>query len=356
MIESNDVIKVEVKDDWIEQGLDYALKSWPYTFNRMGSANPYSRIEKIMLGIMAEYAIVDYLNKNEIKYDELGKTYWYQKDIYDVGIGNYKIDVKSCYLKPEKVDGKTIEEFRNNNFEWLLGCTGLVPQDQMSRKLDRGEKIYIFPFITGRTDAKESQAKGSIIHAFWGYEWLKKAEHKDDESLGKLTFKFNKGGDDYKSEENKELEIEIYGTSEPKSFANETISIKPNEKITTEQDYHQVFSIRLLKNDIQFNFGNLVITSESGLEESIGGHYRFNTERHDGDLILCNNDWMDVYLYDGFVYIPGYIKEKEFRVKGKEYPRFSKDIRQYSDTLVDNWGVDIKELNPMSNLRDVEND
>ena len=98
MITASDIVKIDVEKDWVEQGLDYALKSWPYTFNRMGSANPYSRIEKIMLVGMAEDAIKNYLNNNGIEFDELGRTMWYQKDRYDIGIDKYKVDVKSNYL------------------------------------------------------------------------------------------------------------------------------------------------------------------------------------------------------------------------------------------------------------------
>ena len=81
-----------------EKGLDYALKSWTSTFNRMGKPNPYSRIEKILIGIIAENAVENYLRDCEIPYNEKGKTRWYEKDRYDIGIGNYAIDVKANFL------------------------------------------------------------------------------------------------------------------------------------------------------------------------------------------------------------------------------------------------------------------
>jgi len=354
MIDSKDIIKTGVKTDWIELGLEYALKSWTYTYNRMGSGNPYSRIEKIILGLMAENAFIDYLKKNNIEYDELGKTMWYQKDLYDVGIGKYRTDVKSNHInfgalrglkKINEIDLKSIEE---NDFSWFLDCTALVPLDQISKKTERKEKIYIFPFSEGKTKAKSSESKGAIVHAFWDYDWLKKSDYKDSPQLGRLIFEFN--NDNANTEE---FKIIIYGTTEPKKFVRETVSIRPGKKTLTSNSFYQVFSLRLLLPDIPFGFGNLKIITATRLIETVCGSFGFKNHREDEELILDYNNWHEVYCYNPNVYLTGYINERDFRVKGKKYPRFSKNIKQYPETKVDNLGIDVKKLSPLSELEDI---
>jgi len=354
MIEAKDIVKIAVQKDWIESGLDYALKSWTSTYNRMGSGDPYSRIEKITIGLMAENAFIDYLRKNNIEYDELGKTMWYQKDLYDVGIGKYRTDVKSNHInfgvlrRSKKVNEIDLNDIENNDFSWFLGCTALVPWDQISKKTERKEKIYIFPFSEGRTKAKSSESKGAIIHAFWGYDWLKKSDYKDDSQIGKLFFNFN--NDNAGTEE---FKIMIYGTTGPKNFVKEIVSIRQGNKIVTSNSYYQVFSIRLLLPDVPFGFGNLSIKTATGLSENVCGSFGFKNHREDNEIILDCNNWQEVYCYNPKVYLTGYINEKEFRVKGKKYPRFSKNVKQYPETKVDNIGIDVKKLYPLNELEDI---
>ena len=92
----NDIKSVLVKDEWIMQGLKYGQLSWTQTFNRMGKASPYKKIQNITLGKIAESAVLDYLKNKKIKYTLKGSTKWYEIDIDDANYFNkiiiYNID------------------------------------------------------------------------------------------------------------------------------------------------------------------------------------------------------------------------------------------------------------------------
>ena len=203
----------QLRKEWYDSGLEYAIKSWTSTFNRMGKPNPYSRIEKIILGLIAENAAEQYLIDNKIKYDTTGRTRWYEEDRYDIGLGDYAIDVKANYID---IQSPFIQNQWNSLFDtkenWYNGCHALVPLDQFNpakserRKSDKKEKIYIFPFIEGETH--RCSDANQLIHAFWDYKWLKKGPFKDTPERSRLNITY-----DGKLNNSK---IIIYGTTEEK--------------------------------------------------------------------------------------------------------------------------------------------
>ncbi len=88
----------------------------------MGKPNPYTRIEKIILGLIAESAVEEFFIYNNIKYNTSGKTRWYEEDRYDIGIGKYAIDVKANFL--DLNSPYIITQYVNNpnKIEWLNKC------------------------------------------------------------------------------------------------------------------------------------------------------------------------------------------------------------------------------------------
>ena len=82
-----------------DKGMEYAKTSWAYTFNRRGTPNIISRLEKIALGVgIGEPSLASFLEKDKINYDLSGRTKWYQSDIHDFLINGYKTDVKVIFL------------------------------------------------------------------------------------------------------------------------------------------------------------------------------------------------------------------------------------------------------------------
>ncbi|KAA6340378.1 hypothetical protein EZS27_011753 [termite gut metagenome] len=134
MVNQNDIVKVDIDDSFFSKGLEYALISWTSTFNRMGKPNPYSRLQKIILGIIAEKAFEGFLTKNNIDYETNGKTKWYEIDRYDIGIGGFAIDVKANFLDLNSpfIRSKQQNHLFDNKESWFLKCHALVPLDQFN--------------------------------------------------------------------------------------------------------------------------------------------------------------------------------------------------------------------------------
>ena len=346
MISNKDIVTVKMQNNWFRNGLEYALISWTSTFNRMGKPNPYNRIEKILLGLIAEKATENYLKQTKINYEKNGKTKWYETDRYDIGINNYAIDVKANFLdlKQPYIQNKLNNLFEDKR-EWLLKCTALVPLDQFNpgkniRRAHKRDKVYLFPFIEGYFN--ESCYDTCLIHTFWDYKWLKRAECKSLPNLGRLKLMYD--GDLNKSS------IIIYGTSEHKRVCIEKVDLISNKQFT-ENYFFQVFSIEWVGGKPN---GNLVVFSSIlKLKELIKPNYLFSLNKTDDGYWPIENNWQSLQIHDCEIHFLGWIYEEELRIIGKEFKRFNKTIEQYSEIKVDNWGCSIKALEAMSQIKKI---
>ena len=339
MITPGDISVFPIQEDWVKGGLDYALRSWSMTFNRLGRNNMYSRLSKIIVGVVAEHATRHALSKNRIQHDISGATEWYAVDRYDIRVADKPIDIKSIFLDRSNVHQMrklaregAIDDLRKS----IPQFTALVPADQFNsasaKKRAGRDKLYIFPVV----DADSNPADGhrAVCHLMWDYRWLKKASHKDDPSLGKLTVASKRGG-----------KIRIIGTSAKNTIATEDIVVS-SEPRTTQKSYWQVFAIQLI--------------SPSPIDLTIRSETRRLTEKLRPQLGFAiepkaespsQNDWSIVGLGSGSVYISGVASDRQLRIHGRIYPRFSKDVLQYPDTLIDNWGMPIRKLDPIGVLK-----
>ena len=338
---------MQIQDDWYRSGLEYALISWTSTFNRMGKPNPYSRIEKIILGIIAEAAIEKYLKSTKVDFETHGKTKWYETDRYDIGINGFALDVKSNFLDLNSpyIINKLTNIF-DNKLKWFLKCHALVPLDQFNpganeRRAHKRDKVYIFPFIEGNFN--ESQTPLPLIHTFWDYKWLKRAEFKDLPNLGNISIEY--------SGNKKGASIIIYGTTKKNEACIERFKLD-NGKLETKNDFFQIFSVEWTGENkpdgvLKFYSKNLK------LNEIINPKCSFELEKLNDGYWPKENNWQSLKLYNSQVYILGWIYEEDFRIVGSEQKRFTKTIEQYSEIKVDNWGCLVNELEPMKSIKDI---
>ena len=341
-VESHDIVRIPILDEWVVQGLKYGQLSWTQTFNRMGKASPYKKIQNIALGKIAESAVFEYLNKSNIKFDLKGSTKWYEVDIDDLEIRNHQIDVKSNFVdkNSDYIKRKKIKSDAEAKLEWYLKCHALVPADQVASK-NRGnskmKKRFVFVFAEGTINSNSSK---HIIHAFWDYRWLKKAEHKNYPHLGNLRIS---------SLSSKTIELTIYGTTGINTAVIEKIKLQNGETLT-KNSYHQVFaayvSTGLPDND-------LIIKSEDGLlTEVIKSKFSFTVDSNEKPIKVISNDWNSVDIQIDHCYIAGWIDKEEFLIISKEYPRYTKIFEQYQDTLTSNFACEVKDLEPISKIGD----
>lgn len=348
-MKSEDIIQMKFSHDLFERSLDYALISWPVTFNRLGKSNPYKRIQKILIGIIAENVFENYLIDSKISYGKQGKTKWYEEDRYDIDIGKYAVDVKSSFLD---LDSPFIQDKSSNlfddKFSWFTKCHALVPLDQFNpganeKRSHNRDKIYVFPFIEGTF--RFSQSGHNLIHAFWDYKWLKKAPFKNDPHLGKLSIKYH-GALNSSS-------IQIIGTTDKNKSCIETISFDSPNTISSNS-FFQVFTIRWLGPK---PIGDLhIISNNLNLEEIIKPDLNFLLQKSTNGIWPIHNNWQNLTIYDCTIFLLGWIHDERLRIVGKKFPRFCKITGQYQDTLIENWGCSIYELEPLSSLIKVQNE
>ena len=340
VLKSRDIVSIPVLNQWIIKGLKYGQLSWTQTFNRMGKSNPYKKIQNIAIGKIAEQAVQKYLQSNQIKFDLKGSTKWYEIDIDDLEINDYQIDIKSNFIDKNTsyIKKKSIGSMLENRLDWYGTCHALVPSDQVASK-NRGnnlmKKIYIFVFAEGTINPQSTK---HIIHAFWDYRWLKKAEHKNAAHLGHLRLS---------SSTKKELKVTIYGTTEPKKGIIETITLNHGDAIT-KNSYHQLFAI-YSENGIPDSV--LKIESKSAkLTETIKPKLSFNVDSSTKPITVLENEWSSVDVQIDHCYIAGWIKKDDFLVISNEYPRYTKIFEQYQDTLTDNFACKVQELEPITQI------
>ena len=338
MITTSDITSLPVRPEWIDIGVDYALRSWAMTFNRLGKKNVYSRLSKIIVGVVAEQAIRAALNKTNIDFDSTGATKWYAVDRYDMGVRGKSIDIKAIFVDRDnksQIAKVTYAGSTTNLQDNLVNFTALVPEDQFNsaaaKKRAGREKVYVFPVVDAHSVV--SPTDGRICHLMWDYQWLKKGLAKDSPKLGKITVKSTMGG-----------KIRIIGTTSINNLVVEEVTADTAGR-KTKNSFWQVFAIELIGSKII----DLVVQAESGrLTEKIGADIGFMIGANDEHP--SQNDWMPVGLGSGTVYVCGFATDKTLRLKGRSYPRFSKDVLQYSDTLIANWGISFQQLSPWPEL------
>jgi len=295
-------------------------------------------MEKILLGKIAEFAFFELLEDGNIPFDLLGQTKWYQIDQYDAAINGVKVDIKSNFIDMSKeYFTRRSPSDMEKKLNWLLKFQSLVPADQLAsskKSLVGGRKCFVFSYIEGVFGANK---KSITIHAFWDYLWLKKGELKDSPSVGHVDL-------EYKGK--LPATVTLYGTSAKNVSLIEHIDL--GRKVKSKEKFHQLFSVKF-KNG--FPTDTLVIRSKTlGISETILPKVSFLINKIDGTSVVQSNDWSELWLNDATVFTAGYIEEDEFKVISEFFPRYSKHIEQYQDTLADNYGCPVKSLEPLANL------
>lgn len=340
MITTNDIITLPISNNSLSSGLDYALISWACTFNRMGTNNLYRRLEKILIGVASESELIALLKSQNTSYNLLGRTRWYEHDRYDISINGTAVDLKTNFLDTSNVHIlKKYNSLNSTKEDWFLNCTALVPKDQFLSKAKHKVDInYIFSFAEGKFN--ENNLCSPLVHAFWDYRWLKKAQCRNDFSTEQLDIFYDAPSDD--------VSIKIFGSSSRNVSCIEEIMLNRCH-VKTKNAFHQVFSV--LWTGMHIPSSKLVITkSQSNLREEIDCTTGFDTIRNGNLFTISMNNWQSLKLYQPQIHFLGWINIQDLQVIGQTYPRFTHTIEQYAETEVANIGCPVRELSSLSCL------
>ena len=327
-----------------DKGMEYAKTSWAYTYNRRGTPNIISRLEKIALGVgIGEPSLGSFLKKNKINYNLSGRTKWYQSDIHDFLINNHKTDVKVIFLNEnyKHVQNNFLNKKNNDRINYILNsCYCLVPADQLNKD------IYSFILVQGKwirqnendlfANIKKKTQNSETIHMFWDYKFIgnNRSKSKSDfdlngKKLGKLKIT--------KINPNEHIKFKLYGTSKHETFYSEIVEMKKGEKVKlTEGEFDNVFTCsQLLKEPTK---PIKIYSKKVNFSESI-------------------NSWTNIKFHCSKISILGFASLKELQIKSRVVNRFDKETGFYSETQIPkNLGIKTKDLIPMSELKKFTNE
>ncbi|RME01529.1 MAG: hypothetical protein D6814_01325 [Calditrichaeota bacterium] len=160
-MDAGDVVCTAILQKDIEKGLEYALASLPYTFDRMKYGRKTTeaylkRMENITMGKCAEAAIIRFLRAHGVRHSSTtGVTPFTEPDYFDLRIGDEIVDIKTFRL-PEKYASA----------KWIINALALIPnqspKDQWSQR--HHYHRYVFGFFAGKLSLTLRQELSALLH------------------------------------------------------------------------------------------------------------------------------------------------------------------------------------------------
>ena len=337
------IIDVPFSQESWDKGMEYAKTSWAYTYNRRGTSNIVSRLEKIALGVgIGEPSLGSFLKKDKINYNLSGRTKWYQSDIHDFLINDHKTDVKVIFLNEnyKHVQNNFLNKKNNDRINHILNnCECLVPADQLNKD------IYSFVLAQGKwirqnendlfTNNKKKTQNSETIHLFWDYKFIGNNKNKSNpdfdpngKKLGKLKIT--------KTNSNEHIKFRLYGTSKHETFYSEIVEMKEGEKVKfTEGEFDNVFTCSQL------------------LGEPTKPIQIYSKKVNFSEII---NSWTNIKFHCSKISILGFTSLKELQVKSRVVNRYDKETGFYSDTQIPkNLGIRTRDLMSITELKKFTN-
>lgn len=318
MLATADFLHLPYTRDLTEAGIAYALRSLPYTYNRMGGS-PYGRLRRIIAGVAVELAFRRYLSERNIPFDVKGATPFTDPDRYDVSLGGRRCDIKSFLISYRE----QISEMRRNP-QVILKAPALVPSDQNAAEGHANNDIYLFAFLSGLIAAAQEDVKKAIragqpyylVHVMPD-SWARPAAWTP---LGALVVK---------SEAEEGITLEFGGQVEGREMRSLEAAIPPRRRVEISNDF----------------FSLAYIHAKTPPGARIGIRCSQRNELH----LIGALEWGNIWVYGMDILLAGFLTREEFNRKAKPVPEGAR-VFQYEKTRTKNLAVAVSELKPLSEL------
>jgi hypothetical protein len=318
MLTINDLIHIPYTRDLTEGGIAYAVRSLPYTYNRMGGSS-YERLRRIVAGVAVELAFRRYLAEREIPFDVKGATPFTDPDRYDVSLGGRRCDIKSFLITYRE----QISEMKRNP-SVVLAAPALVPSDQHAAEGRSDHDIYLFAFLSGliaasQADIQKVSAANQplyLIHALPA-SWARPSKWTP---LGRLVIK---------SEAEVPIALEIGGQDAGREMRSVIVEASPRTRIEVDEEFYSLAYVR----------------AQTIPQARVGIRCATRT-----DTVLINpHDWGNIWVYGMDLLLTGWLTREEFSRRAQPI-REGARVFQYDRTRTKNLAVPIFELKPLSHL------
>jgi hypothetical protein len=317
-LQTADLVKLVYTPDLTQAGINYALHSLPFTFDRMGGS-PVERLRRIVVGVGVELAFRRLLARQGIPFDTLGATPFTDPDRYDLSLGGRRCDLKS-YLFSNKKD---IRRLRREPEEFLK-ASALVPFDQAASNHFKDEDLYIFAFVTAlvtrdRTDLDRAIAAGQpyyLIHPM-PPAWARPLRWA---SLQPLSLK---------SSSSRPMQLELGGLGQARDFRSEGWTLEPGKQAQAGLDFYAL--AHLHSGDVP------------------DGDLQVHSPQHGKAYRIDPSGWGNIWVYGMEIVLAGYLRRGDFRRQAEILPAGSQ-VLQYARTRTKNLALPVTALRPISEL------
>jgi hypothetical protein len=318
MLTASDLIHLPYASDLTQAGIDYACRSLPYTYDRMGGSQ-FARLRRIVAGVAVELAFRRYLAAQDVPHDNLGATPFTDPDRYDVALGGRRCDLKSFQIFNRNI----IRRLRHQPAGWLEAAA-LVPADQLLSDHLNDEDLYIFAFatalVTPNQDAlQRALAAGQpiyLIHPF-PEKWSRPERWA---SLGRLVIKAEAGP---------ALVIDLGGQGEDRSFRVEACPLEPGQRVKLQDEFYTLGFIHP--------------------SQIPGGRLGVHSPALDYTYLIQPHEWGNIWVYGMEIILAGFMTRGEFRRRSHDLPANSR-VLQYAHTRTKNRMLPIADLYPLADL------
>jgi len=233
MISSPDFIHLPYSRDLTDGGIANALRSVPYTYNRMGGS-PYDRLRYLAAGVAVELAFRRYLSEQNTPFDVKGATPFTEPDRYDAALGGRRCGIKSFLITYRE----QIAEM-NRNPEVILNAPALVPSAQNTAEGHSDKDIYLFAFLSGPIAASMENIQKAIhkkqpvhlVHVMPD-AWMRPTDWKP---LGKLVLK---------SESAETQIVEVKRQDEGREMRTVSVELPPVTRVQLDENFFTVAHIQ----------------------------------------------------------------------------------------------------------------
>lgn len=318
MTDVSDFIHLPYARELTEGGISYALRSLPYTYNRMGGSS-YDRLRRIVAGVAVELAFRRFLSKQNVPFDVKGATPFTDPDRYDVALGGRRCDIKSFLITYRN----QISEMKRNP-EIVLNAPALVPSDQNAAEGHSEKDIYLFAFLSGVVAASQNDLQ-KVIYKKQPYylvhtmpdAWMRPSRWN---TLGTLVLK---------SESAETQMVEIGGQDEGRETRTSVVELPPNTRVKIDDRFFSVAYIHC--------------------KSLPGGRIGIHSPARDETYLISATDWGNIWVYGMDILLAGWFTRVEFNQRAKPVQEGAR-VFQYDRTRTKNLAVPVKELRPMSDL------
>ncbi|HEX9617039.1 MAG TPA: hypothetical protein VGA03_06450 [Anaerolineales bacterium] len=313
-----DLVNLAYTPDLTQAGIAYALRSLPFTYDRMGGS-PVDRLRRIVVGVAVELAFRRLLAVRGIPHDTFGATPFTDPDRYDVALGGRRCDLKSFLL----FNKKDIRRLRREPARFLQ-ASALVPVDQAGSNHFGDDDIYIFAFVMAlltreRSDLDRAIAAGQPIYLIHSMPpaWARPSLWA---SLHPLSLR---------SASSQLLQLELGGQGPDRSFYNEQLTLNLDARAQASRDFHTLAYLHA--------------------GQVPDGPVEVHSPRYGKADRIQPADWGNIWVYGMEVVLAGYLRRGEFRRQAEILPAGSR-VLQYARTRTRNLALPISSLRPLSEL------